>query len=140
MACLCGRQRALWRNPRRHSGHQRGRRLHSDLWDSGRGRLVSRLSRRALTVKAVRTDRELECPRVDAGLRAAGVELVVLPDNVPQATLIEAARDADLILMCYQPIPAAVIDAAAKLKGIVKFGVGIDAIDIEAAKRRRVPV
>ena len=91
-------------------------------------------------MKAVRTDRELECPRVDAGLRAAGIDLVVLPDNAPQAELIGAVHDADLLLMCYQPIPAAVIDAAPKLKGIVKFGVGIDAIDIEAARRRRIPV
>ncbi len=91
-------------------------------------------------MKAVRTDRELECPRVDAGLRAAGVALAVLPDGIDEGALAEAVRDADLLLMCYQPVPAQVIDAAQKLKGIVKFGVGIDAIDIEAARRRRIPV
>ena len=91
-------------------------------------------------MKAVRTDRELECQRTDAGLRAAGVELVVLPDGVEEAALVDAVRDADLLLMCYQPVPARVIDAAVKLKGIVKYGVGIDAIDIEAARRRRIPV
>jgi D-3-phosphoglycerate dehydrogenase / 2-oxoglutarate reductase len=91
-------------------------------------------------LKAVRTDRELECPRIDAGLRATGVELVVLPDGMAEDALIEAVRDADLLLMCYQPVTARVIEAAARLKGIVKFGVGIDAIDIEAARRRRIPV
>ena len=91
-------------------------------------------------MKAVRTDRELECPRIDAGLRAAGVELVVLPDGVTEETLTDAVRDADLLLMCYQPVTARVIEAAPKLKGIVKYGVGIDAIDIEAARRRRIPV
>ena len=90
--------------------------------------------------KAVRTDAELECPRIDAGLRAAGVDLVVLPDGVSEDVLAEALRDADLLLMCYQPVPARVIDAAPKLKGIVKFGVGIDAIDLEAARRRKIPV
>ena len=42
--------------------------------------------------------------------------------------------------MCYTPVTARVIDSAPRLKGIVKYGVGIDAIDIEAAKRRGIPV
>jgi D-3-phosphoglycerate dehydrogenase len=91
-------------------------------------------------IKIVRTDRELECPYLDKTLRDQGFELVLLPDGVDQARLVEETRDADLILMCYTPIGAAVIDNAAKLKGIVKYGVGIDAIDIEAAKARGIPV
>ena len=74
------------------------------------------------------------------GLRAAGVDLVTLPDGAPEEKLIEAVRDADLLLMCYAPITARVIAAAAKLKGIVKYGVGIDAIDIPAAIARGIPV
>jgi D-3-phosphoglycerate dehydrogenase len=42
--------------------------------------------------------------------------------------------------MCYQPVSARTIEAAQRLKGIVKFGVGIDAIDIDAARRRKIPV
>jgi D-3-phosphoglycerate dehydrogenase len=91
-------------------------------------------------MKAVRTDAELECPGVDAGLRARGVELVTLPDGIPEAELCRAVADADLLLMCYTPITARVIEAAGKLKGIVKYGVGIDAIDIPAAIRRGIPV
>lgn len=91
-------------------------------------------------MKAVRTDRELECPRLDAGLREAGVTLVTLPDGIGEDALIDAVRDADLILMCYTPISAKVIAAASRLKGIVKYGVGIDAIDIDAARARGVPV
>ncbi len=91
-------------------------------------------------MKVVRTDGELECPHLDAGLRARGIELVVLPDGVPEEELAHAVRDADLLLMCYTPVTARIIDAAQRLKGIVKYGVGIDAIDIEAAKARRVPV
>jgi len=59
---------------------------------------------------------------------------------VSEDVLAQALRDADLLLMCYQPVPARVIDAAPKLKGIVKFGVGIDAIDLDAARRRKIPV
>jgi D-3-phosphoglycerate dehydrogenase len=49
-------------------------------------------------------------------------------------------RDADLLLMCYTPVTARVIAAAEKLKGIVKYGVGIDAIDSPAAIARDIPV
>ena len=91
-------------------------------------------------LKAVRTDAELECPHLDAGLRARGLELVVLPDGVPEQELARQVSDADILLMCYTPVTARVIDAAQRLRGIVKYGVGIDAIDIEAAKARCIPV
>jgi D-3-phosphoglycerate dehydrogenase len=90
--------------------------------------------------KAVRTDRELELAPVEAALRAAGVEVVTLPDGVSEDALIAEVRDADLLLMCYTPVTARVIHAGPKLKGIVKYGVGIDAIDIAAARARRIPV
>ncbi|MGE0846951.1 MAG: 2-hydroxyacid dehydrogenase [Flavobacteriaceae bacterium] len=88
----------------------------------------------------VRTDRELECPGLDAALRARGDELVLLPDGIAEGDLAAAVRDAELILMCYTPITARVIGGASKLKAIVKYGVGIDAIDIPAASARGIPV
>lgn len=99
----------------------------------------AQLSSRA-KVKAVRTDAELECPALDAGLRARGLDLVLLPDGVGESELARQVQDADLLLMCYTPITARVIEGAHRLRGIVKYGVGIDAIDIEAAKARRIPV
>jgi D-3-phosphoglycerate dehydrogenase len=90
--------------------------------------------------KAVRTDRELECPGIDAGLSATGCDLVTLPEGASEDALIAAVRAADLLLMCYTPVTARVINAAERLKGIVKYGVGIDAIDIDAAIARRIPV
>ena len=92
------------------------------------------------TIKIVRTDQELECPHVDKVLRNKGFNLVLLPDGIDQERLVRETRDADLILMCYTPISATVIENAGNLKGIVKYGVGIDAIDIEAAKACQVPV
>jgi predicted PhzF superfamily epimerase YddE/YHI9 len=47
------------------------------------------------TFKAVRTDRELECPEIDAGLRALGCELVLLADGVGEDALIAALSDAE---------------------------------------------
>lgn len=90
--------------------------------------------------KIVRTDSELECPNIDRELRERGHDLVLLPDGVSEDELVRETRDADLILMCYRPITARVINTAERLKGIVKYGVGIDAIDINAAKARKIPV
>jgi D-3-phosphoglycerate dehydrogenase len=91
-------------------------------------------------IKIVRTDCELECPHIDRVLRESGADLVLLSDAVSEDELLRETRDADLILMCYTPITARVIDQAERLNGIVKYGVGIDAIDIDAAKARGIPV
>lgn len=91
-------------------------------------------------IKIVRTDRELECPHVDQVLREKGFNLVLLPENVSEDELARETQDADLILMCYTPITARIVENARILKGIVKYGVGIDAIDIEVAKAHKIPV
>lgn len=91
-------------------------------------------------MKIVRTDCELTLPVVDNALRTAEHEVILLPDDVSEDTLCAAVKDADLLLMCYTPITARVIGAAHCLKGIVKYGVGIDAIDIPAARARGIPV
>ena len=90
--------------------------------------------------KIVRTDAELRMPRVDAELRAAGARLVQLPDGVAENMLAHEVADADLLLMCYSRITARVIQQATRLKAIVKYGVGIDAIDIMAARACGIPV
>lgn len=79
-------------------------------------------------------------PRVDARLRELGAQVVTLPETVTEDALAARVADADLLLMCYTRITSKVIAGAAKLKGIVKYGVGIDAIDIAAARARGIPV
>ena len=90
--------------------------------------------------KVVRTDRELEMQRVDRVLQEAGGQLVVLPDGTPESALAHEVADADLLLMCYAHVGAAVIRSATRLKAIIKYGVGIDAIDIDTARERGIPV
>jgi len=87
----------------------------------------------------VRTDQELKCPGIDAGLRARGrrVDGRCLT-AIPEDDLIEAVADAESSAHVLQRrSPARVIDAAPKLKGIVKYGVGVDAIDIPAGDASR---
>ena len=91
-------------------------------------------------LKIIRTDSELECPGIDRALRDMGADLVLLSETVSEDRLVREATNADLILMCYTPVTERVIEGAVRLKGIVKYGVGIDAIDIEAANARQIPV
>ncbi|MEM9631113.1 MAG: C-terminal binding protein [Pseudomonadota bacterium] len=91
-------------------------------------------------MKIVRTDRELCLPVVDRELRAAGHDLVLVPDGISEDDLLREVADADLLLMCYTPISRRILQAAKSLRGIVKYGVGIDAIDIPAAIEHSVPV
>lgn len=91
-------------------------------------------------MKVIRTDAELSCPQIDRRLRDAGADLVLLPDATDEDRLAAEARDADLILMCYAPITERVMAGATRLKGIVKYGVGIDAIDLDAARALAIPV
>lgn len=90
--------------------------------------------------KVVRTDRELEMTHTDASLREWGGQLVVLPDGTSEDVLAREVADAELLLMCYARITRRVIEGATRLKAIVKYGVGIDAIDITAARERGIPV
>jgi D-3-phosphoglycerate dehydrogenase len=101
-------------------------------WTSGQNQ--------SICLKAIRTDRELECPRIDAGLRERGLTLVTLPEGIAEGELTAEIADAELLLMCYTPVTARVIQAAQRLRGIIKYGVGIDAIDLEAARHSRIPV
>ena len=91
-------------------------------------------------MKILRTDKELECPGIESPLRDQGHDLVSLPGDITEADLARASLGASLILTCYTPITRKVIETATSLKGIVKYGVGIDAIDVEAAIEQGVPV
>ncbi|MDO6602550.1 2-hydroxyacid dehydrogenase [Arenibacter palladensis] len=91
-------------------------------------------------MKIVRTDMELETPFVDETLRKNGHDLVLLPDGVSEEILMKELEDCDILLMCYTPITKNVIDSAKRLKAIIKYGVGIDAIDIPAANARGIVV
>ena len=65
---------------------------------------------------------------------------MVTTESSDEEGLALAAEDSDIILTCYTNITARVIEAAKNMKGIVKYGVGTDAIDIEAATRNGVMV
>lgn len=83
---------------------------------------------------------ELETPLIDKNLRESGHDLKLLPDGISEEDLSKEIKDCEILLMCYTPITKKVIESAPKLKAIIKYGVGIDAIDIPAAHERGIAV
>ena len=47
-------------------------------------------------VKVVRTDRELQCPVIGAGLKDRGVDLVLVPDGAGENALLDAVFVVDV--------------------------------------------
>jgi D-3-phosphoglycerate dehydrogenase len=75
----------------------------------------------------------------EAVLRAAGV-----PHRLHQAKteddVIAVARDADAVILQYAPITGRVLDALPKCLVAVRYGVGVDTVDLAAATARGVMV
>lgn len=56
------------------------------------------------------------------------------------AEVIEAARGADALLVQWAPLDAGVLAALDNCKLIVRYGIGVDNVDLEAAKARGIAV
>ena len=89
--------------------------------------------------KILLTDPEVHIDNVRGELEA--VADLVRCENNTEATLTAAAADVDLIIVsCFTKIPAGVIENAGRLKAVLKYGVGVDNIDLAAATRRGILV
>jgi D-3-phosphoglycerate dehydrogenase len=74
-------------------------------------------------------------------LKSVDAELVLAPsDCLTEDEVIAAAGDADAILVREAPVSARVIDALVRCKAIVRYGVGVDNIDLEHARKRKIYV
>ncbi len=54
--------------------------------------------------------------------------------------LIELVQNADAVITQFAPVNAAVIDSMQRAKVIVRYGIGVDNVDLQAAKRKGIPV
>jgi len=61
-------------------------------------------------------------------------------DCTREEDVIELAKDADAILYDYAPMTARVIDALERCRVIVRYGVGLDRIDLSAAEAKGIEV
>ena len=72
-------------------------------------------------------------------LTPAGAELIAAQCKTPE-DVIAAGRDMDALLVTWAPITAAVSTALTRCKVIVRCGIGVDNVDLAAAKARGIPV
>ncbi|MFM8982969.1 MAG: NAD(P)-dependent oxidoreductase, partial [Spartobacteria bacterium] len=54
--------------------------------------------------------------------------------------LTALCAEADAVITQFAKLDAAVIDAMSKARVIVRYGIGVDNVDLEAARRRKIPV
>lgn len=90
--------------------------------------------------KVVITDYEYETLRwEEEALAQVGAEFIKCQCKTEQE-LIEATRDADAILVQYARITSNVMDHMQKCRAIVRYGVGLDCIDVAAATEHGIMV
>jgi D-3-phosphoglycerate dehydrogenase / 2-oxoglutarate reductase len=76
-----------------------------------------------------------------AVIEPAGFELVdIQPKCVTEDDVIARCGDADALLVQWAPITRRVMKAMPKVKGIVRYGVGVDNIDLDAARELHIGV
>ena len=76
----------------------------------------------------------------EAALADIGAAFVVRACRGSEAAAILAARGADAVLVRESPVSRAVIDAMDRCRGIVRYGIGVDNIDLAAAADRHIAV
>jgi D-3-phosphoglycerate dehydrogenase len=73
-------------------------------------------------------------------LAPLGCALVASKAIPPPAELANLVADAEHVITQFAPVNAAVIGAMQKAKVIVRYGVGVDNVDLSAARARGIPV
>ena len=75
---------------------------------------------------------------IKAIFKAAGIETVMLEKYVSEAELIESVADVDALIVRSDKVTKAVLDAAKKLKIVVRAGAGYDNLDLETCTAHNV--
>ena len=92
-------------------------------------------------MKIVITDYSFPNLDVEEGiLKAAGYELVAWKEKRSATELTQLVSDADAVITQFAPVNAEVIASMKHAKAIVRYGIGVDNVDLEVAKTRGIPV
>src|SRR5579863_5511070 len=57
-----------------------------------------------------------------------------------EAEVAVAVQDADFVLTQFAPVSALAIQAMRKARSITRYGIGVDNVDLAAARDRNIPV
>lgn len=77
---------------------------------------------------------------IKAEIEAAGNQLVLLEKYTDKSQLLDAVKDADAMIVRSDKVTPEVLDAAKKLKIVVRAGAGFDSVDTAYAKTKGVVV
>ena len=69
-----------------------------------------------------------------------GYEIAAWKDRKSAAELTTLVADADAVITQFAPVNADVIASMQRTKVIVRYGIGVDNVDLEAARARGIPV
>ncbi|HJV94802.1 MAG TPA: C-terminal binding protein [Albitalea sp.] len=73
-------------------------------------------------------------------LAAADASFELRPCHGSEASAIEAVRGADVVLVRESPVSRSVIERMDRCQAVVRYGIGVDNIDLAAARERRIAV
>lgn len=90
--------------------------------------------------QVVITDCDFGAGEIEIPILEAHGHHVTLAQARNEDDVIDAAAHAEGIICQYAPITARVADALPHLRGVVRYGVGLDNIDLEAMANRGIPV
>ena len=92
-------------------------------------------------MKIAITDYSFPSLDVEEGiLRPLGHEIVAWKEKRPATELPQLVADADAVITQFAPVNADVIASMSRTKVIVRYGIGVDNVYLDAAKARGIPV
>ncbi|MBC7818065.1 MAG: C-terminal binding protein [Planctomycetaceae bacterium] len=92
-------------------------------------------------MKIAITDYSFPSPDIEEGiLRPLGHDIAAWKEKRTAAELPQLVADADAVITQFAPVTADVIASMRQAKVIVRYGIGVDNVDLEAAKVRGIPV
>lgn len=92
-------------------------------------------------MKIAITDYSFPSLEIEEGiLRPLGHEIAAWKEKRSATELARLVADADAVITQFAPVNAEVIAAMSRAKVIVRYGIGVDNVDLDAAKARGIPV
>jgi D-3-phosphoglycerate dehydrogenase len=92
-------------------------------------------------MKTIVTDYTFPDLGIESGIiESAGHQLTAWKERRSPAELRELVADADAVITQFAPINADVIAAMSRARVIVRYGIGVDNVDLAAARERGIPV
>ena len=91
-------------------------------------------------MKIVITDHAFPDLAIEEGIAAAAGATLVAAQSKDPIRLATAVADADAVITQFAPVNADVIAAMGRARVIVRYGIGVDNVDLAAARARGIPV